>query len=123
MGRIQSLEDLDHAKKVAVKNQKESQQDCQFLVRVSTASCGVAAGALRTLESIQESIAAQKLENVCIKEIGCLGLCSLEPIVQVQEKDRALVTYGKVNRIIAQRIVREHLEKGLVVQEYVIDLL
>ncbi len=123
MGRIQSLEDLGQAKKDAVRKQKEIQQDCQFLVKVSTASCGVAAGASRTLESIQELVADLKLENVCIKEIGCLGLCSLEPIVQVQEKDRALVTYGKVNRLIAQRIVREHLEKGLVVQEYVIDLL
>lgn len=123
MGRIQSLDDLRQAKEEATQKQKESQQDCQFLVRISTASCGVAAGALDTLETIREVVAQLKLENVCIKEIGCLGICSLEPIVQVQEKDRSLVSYGKVNRLIAQRIVREHIEKGLVVQEYMIDLL
>jgi (2Fe-2S) ferredoxin len=54
--------------------------------------------------------------------MGCLGLCSFEPIVQVQEKDRMLVTYGKVDRLIAQRIITEHLEKGLVIQVSLIVL-
>ena len=123
MDRIQSLEDLARTKEDVTRSQKEREQGCQFLVRISTASCGVAAGALTTLETLREMVSKRNLEHVCIKEIGCLGLCSLEPVVQVQERDRALVTYGKVNRLIAQRIIHEHIEKGLVVQEYVIDLL
>lgn len=123
MDRIQSLEDLDHAKIEATKRLQDAEQGCRFLVRISTASCGVAAGALDTLEMIRELVRMDNLSNLCIKEIGCIGLCSFEPIVQVQEADRALITYGKVNRLIAQRIIREHIEKGLVVQEYVIDLM
>ena len=123
MDRIQSLEDLDHTKVKATKHLQEIEQGCRYLVRISTASCGVAAGALDTLEMIRELVRMDNLSNLCIKEIGCIGLCSLEPIVQVQEADRGLITYGKVNRLIAQRIIREHIEKGLVVQEYVIDLM
>ncbi len=123
MDRIQSLEDLEHTKVEATKRLQETEQGCRFLVRISTASCGVAAGALDTLVMIREMVSKDNLSNVCLKEIGCIGLCSLEPIVQVQEADRALITYGKVNMLIAQRIIREHIEKGLVVQEYVIDLM
>jgi (2Fe-2S) ferredoxin len=123
MDRIQSLADLVRVKEEAGKRQWETDQSCRFILRVSTASCGVAAGALDTLATLRDILIKKDLDDICIKEMGCLGLCSFEPIVQVQEKDRMVVTYGKVDRLIAQRIIIEHLEKGLVVQEYVIDLL
>ena len=122
MGRIQSLEDLMQAKEEAIKSQVEKEQGCKYLIRISNASCGVAAGALDALARFHELLSRHNSEQVCIQEIGCLGLCSLEPIVQVQEKDRALITYGKVTRFVAQRIIHEHIGKGLPVQEYVIEL-
>ena len=54
-------------------------------------------------------------------KIGCLGLCALEPVVQVQTGEQPPVTYGKVTPEVARRILKEHIGKGLIVQEYVIE--
>ena len=59
--------------------------------------------------------------GVRLKQTGCIGLCSLEPIVQVIEKDRPPVTYGKVTPLVARQIFQEHIQKGLVLQEHVVD--
>jgi NADP-reducing hydrogenase subunit HndB len=39
----------------------------------------------------------------------------------VEIADQPLITYGKVTPQIAHRILSEHIGKGLVVQEYVIE--
>ena len=123
MSRIQSLEDLAQAKIEARERQQTNAQICRFQVRISTASCGVAVGALDTLKTFHDLVSSKGLEDVCIKQIGCLGLCAMEPVVQVQEADHAQITYGKVTREVAQRIMQEHLGKGLIVQENVIELI
>jgi (2Fe-2S) ferredoxin len=55
------------------------------------------------------------------RQTGCIGLCALEPIVQVQFGDQTPVTYGKVTPEVAYLILKNHIGKGLVVQEYVVD--
>jgi len=39
----------------------------------------------------------------------------------VQQVGYPLVTYGRVTPEVARRIVEQHIQKGLVVQEYVIE--
>ena len=118
---IRSMEDLARAKQEALEQQNAHAGQCRFHVRIGTASCGVAAGALETLAAFNRLLAENSLANVCIKEVGCTGLCALEPLVQVQEMDHPLVTYGRVTPEVAQRIVEQHLQQGLVVQENVIE--
>lgn len=123
MDQIKSLEDLNRAKEEALRLKRKGELGCRFIIRVATSSCGIAAGALETLAAIKETVSLIKLEGICIKEIGCPGLCSLEPVIQVEEVGHAPVTYGKVNRLIAQRIIQSHIEKGIVLQENVIDMI
>jgi (2Fe-2S) ferredoxin len=58
---------------------------------------------------------------VQVKQIGCIGLCALEPIVQVVELDGQPVTYGKVLPPVVKRIFNEHIEKHLIVQEHLVE--
>jgi len=41
--------------------------------------------------------------------------------MQVQSPDQTQVTYGKVTPAVARRIIEEHIGKGLVVQEHVVE--
>ena len=59
--------------------------------------------------------------QIRVSQTGCIGLCALEPLVQVQIADQAPVTYGKVTPDVAHRILQNHIGKGLVVQEYVVE--
>lgn len=119
MDRIRSIQDLQTAKSQALK-QESAAAGCQFQIRVSLGSCSIAAGANETLKAIYDFIDSASLKGVQVRKVGCLGLCALEPVVQVLEADRPPVTYGKVFPSVVQRIFNEHIEKHLVVQEYLV---
>ncbi len=119
MTLIQSMEDLAQARQEAAEQRAANQP--AYHIRVSMASCGIAAGAGDTLQAIHRLIASQNLSGIRVTQIGCLGLCALEPIIQVQAAGHPQVTYGKVTPEVARRILRDHIGNGIVVQEYVVE--
>ena len=75
---------------------------------VGAATCGRAAGAGETLERLRAEIQAQKLEAHVI-ETGCLGPCSLEPLMIVHKPDAPRVCFGKVGPREAVEILQRHV--------------
>ena len=51
-------------------------------IRVGTAMCGQAAGALDVLDALKAELADMEVE-VNLHEVGCLGLCYAEPLVDI----------------------------------------
>ena len=121
MDRIRSLDDLKKAKDSALQKEREGAEKHRFQIRVSLGSCGIAVGAQETFEAMKQLIVQKEANGVQLKKVGCIGLCALEPVIQVMEADRPQVTYGKVTPAVAQRIFAEHIEKGLIVQEFVVE--
>ncbi|MDP4153937.1 MAG: (2Fe-2S) ferredoxin domain-containing protein [Bacillota bacterium] len=89
-------------------------------VVVGMATCGIAAGARPVLNAIVEEIAKRGLKDVTVTQTGCIGVCRLEPIVEVYEHGKEKVTYVKVDAQKAVRIVNDHLVNNNVVTEYTI---
>src|SRR5512141_1781838 len=121
MERIRSMEDLKKAKDKALQREHDSAQKERFQIRVSLGSCGVAVGAQETFEALKQFTVQKEAGGIQIKQVGCIGLCALEPVIQVVEAGHPQITYGKVTPAVAQRILQEHIEKGLIVQEYVVE--
>jgi NADP-reducing hydrogenase subunit HndB len=119
MERIRSIKDLEEARTEALHQENAGQH--LFEIRISMGSCGIAAGANETLSAINQRISDDNLEEVQTKIIGCIGLCALEPIVQVVELGGQQVTYGKVDAAVVRRIFNEHIERHLIVQEYMVE--
>ena len=65
-------------------------------VRVGVALCGHAAGALPVLDALRAEAAARGLA-VSVQEVGCLGLCYAEPLVDVQTPGGPRVFYRNVS--------------------------
>ncbi|MFT3951887.1 MAG: (2Fe-2S) ferredoxin domain-containing protein [Oscillospiraceae bacterium] len=89
-------------------------------VVVGMATCGIAAGARPVLTAFAEGVAEKKLDNVVVTQTGCIGLCRLEPIVEVLAPGQEKVTYVKVTAEMAKEIIDKHLVRGQVVSEYTI---
>ena len=121
MDRIRSMEDLKKAKEKALQKEHDGAQKNHFQIRVSVGSCGIAVGAAETFEALKQFSVQKEAGGVQVKQVGCIGLCALEPVIQVVETGRPQVTYGKVTPAVAQRIFAEHIEKGLIVQEFVVE--
>ena len=91
-------------------------------VVVGMATCGIAAGARPVLNTLVEEVNKEGLsDKVTVSQTGCIGLCQLEPIVEVFEAGKDKVTYVKMTSEKAKRVVEEHLKGGKVVNEYTIS--
>ena len=87
-------------------------------VVVGMATCGIAAGARKTLSAITEEIEQRKLDNVIVSQAGCIGICKYEPIVEVFEPGKEKVTYVHVDAERARQIISGHIVNGKPIEEY-----
>ncbi len=89
-------------------------------VVVGMATCGIAAGARPVLTAILEEIARRDLKDVIVAQTGCIGVCRLEPIVEIMVPGEEKVTYVKMSPEKVPLIVSEHLVNHRVVDAYTI---
>lgn len=81
------------------------------VVYVGTASCGRAAGAMQVLEAIRAALDELRSE-ARIVQVGCIGPCYLEPLMDIQLPGQPRISYGKVTPEQAPRILRLALVDG-----------
>ena len=85
-------------------------------VMVGYGSCGIAAGAGKTYETLETAIRESGSETVLI-HTGCIGACYLEPIVEVYDDNGNHFTYVKVSAEKAGEIAQSHLIGGKPVED------
>lgn len=117
---MKSLEDLKKIREAAQNKMTMRLDDEQkYRVVVGMATCGIAAGARPVLNTIVEEVAKAKLP-VTVLQTGCIGMCTLEPIVEVFDKNDNKTTYVLVDAKKAKEIVFHHLMKDDVIEEYTV---
>lgn len=97
---------------------KENEDNIRVVVGMAT--CGIAAGARPVLEEIINEVGRRQLKNIVVTQTGCIGVCRLEPIVEVYERDKEKVTYVEMDPEKARTMVSEHLVNGRVVEAWTI---
>jgi NADP-reducing hydrogenase subunit HndB len=117
---VKSLEDLKRLKEEALTKRIAKTNTGRVHLTVAMGTCGIAAGARDTMKAILEAIERENLTHVVVTQTGCIGLCAWEPIVQVAIGDEPKIIYGKVSPERAWRIMREHIQAGRVIPEFVI---
>ena len=118
MKTLQELEAI-RQKTINELNLRKNRED-GIRVVVGLATCGIAAGARPVMNAFVEEINKRQLPNVTVSQTGCIGLCRLEPIVEVYMPGKEKVTYCKVKPEQVARIVSEHIVNGNPVVEYTI---
>lgn len=118
---MKSLEELA-ALRERMKNNVAMRQDNSTATRVvvGMATCGIAAGARPVLTAFVEEVNRRGLKEVVVTQAGCIGMCKLEPIVEVFQPGKEKVTYVKMTPEKVSRIVTEHLVNGSPVTEYTV---
>ena len=89
-------------------------------VVIGMATCGIAAGARPVMLAFMDEIAKRQLKNVTVSQTGCIGMCRLEPMVDVIMPGQEKVTYVHMTPEKARRVVAEHIVNGRAVEEYTI---
>lgn len=88
-------------------------------ILVGAGSCGVAAGAHKIIDVLKEEF-ENSHEDITLKTTGCIGMCYLEPIVDVYSDDGNKTTYVNVTEEKA-RSIAQNLKDQDKVKEFTIS--
>ena len=80
-------------------------------IRIGSALCGKAAGCDAVVAAIEGALERHGLA-ANVSQVGCLGLCFAEPLVDVQFPGGPRIFYGNVTAETAERIVASHVAHG-----------
>lgn len=116
---LEALRKLREEKRQALSQRDAGEGSIEVIIGMGT--CGIAAGAKETFSAMVDEISRLRLDNVVVKQTGCMGLCASEPSVEVAVPGMPGVVYGKVDAAIGRRIVNSHIVKGELVGEYLFD--
>lgn len=98
---------------------KDQYQAPDNWIKVGLSSCGIAAGGDLVYKALLDGVSDQGL-NVEVRQTGCAGLCSLEPLVEVNVKGAPRTMYGNVDSDIAQWLLDAHVVRKRILSKYVV---
>ncbi|MFH1297612.1 MAG: NADH-quinone oxidoreductase subunit NuoF [Bacteroidota bacterium] len=78
------------------------------VIYLGMASCGKAAGAVKVREAVKETLKKYHLSATLV-EVGCIGTCYLEPIMDISAFGNPRVSFGNVDEKSAEAILRKYL--------------
>lgn len=117
---MKSIAELEELRKKALDKMGVRANTEGYRIVVGMATCGIAAGARPVMNSFMEELQKREIKNASVTMTGCVGVCRLEPIVEVIDSSGNKTTYVKMTSEKAVRIVAEHIVNGRVCLDYTI---
>jgi NADH:ubiquinone oxidoreductase subunit F (NADH-binding)/(2Fe-2S) ferredoxin/NAD-dependent dihydropyrimidine dehydrogenase PreA subunit len=90
-------------------------------IQIGSATCEHAAGSLEVLDEFKKHIAASERTDIILRQTGCTGRCSCEPIVGVVIPGQMPIKYERVDRSSVHDIFTSHILKGVPLLNRVLD--
>ncbi len=118
MKSIAELEAIKEKVLDSVNIRKKSEDRIRVVVGMDT--CGIAAGARLVTTALLEELEKRNLRDVVIEQTECIGMCALEPVVEVYVPGKEKVTYVKITPEKVCKIVSDHIVNGAPVIEYTV---
>jgi len=92
MGKIADFKDI---KEKATKSYESWQQSEPIRIIIGAGTCGRAAGADAVMAILKDELKRRQIK-AAITSVGCIGLCYLEPLVDVVKQGKPRVCFGNV---------------------------
>ncbi len=120
MAKIKSLDELMKIKEKAVKDIQMRDTEKKGKIVVAMGTCGIAAGAKDTLQAVVNELEKNGIDDISVVQSGCMGLCDVEPTVEVIMEGTDPIIYGHVSPEQVTRIVDQHVKSGKVVSDLLV---
>jgi NADP-reducing hydrogenase subunit HndB len=117
---LEQLRALREEKKQDLTRREVEGKEIQVIVGMGT--CGIAAGAKQTFDAVVTAVNEAGLgDKVIIRQTGCMGLCYVEPTVEVVAPGMPTVIYGKMTQDFAKDLVAKHLLGKRLLEDHIFD--
>ena len=117
---MKSLEELAKIREEALKRVDIRHDEQGVRIVVGMATCGISAGARPVMMALVEEVKTRNLKDVSVSQTGCIGVCRLEPIIEIYRLGEEKVTYVEMTPEKAKKVIAEHIVNGKIVDEYTI---
>lgn len=74
------------------------------VIYIGTGTCGLGAGAAKTLNETEKYLADRDIDAEVIK-VGCIGLCAAEPLLDIQLPGKTRISFQQVNADKVEQIL------------------
>ena len=112
---------IDDLKKIKDKTSKEtSQRDgpAKIKITVHMGTCGIAAGARDVMSALMEEMAEADRQDIRVVASGCMGMCSSEPNVTIEEQDSEPIVYQLMDSNKMRQVFKRHVLLGEVQTDF-----
>jgi NADP-reducing hydrogenase subunit HndB len=120
---MKTIQDLEEIRKNTFNKVNQGTDRKSTRIVVGMATCGIAAGANEVYDAIVDEVSKLGLSNVIVAKTGCIGVCRLEPLVEIIRPGEEKVTYVQMSPYKARRVVASHVLVGTVRDEYTMHVI
>ncbi len=116
---LKTIEDLKRLRE-QIQSETRVRHEASKQIIVGMGTCGIAAGAREVLSAILDEIAKRKLEDITVRQTGCIGMCEKEVLVDIVLPGEPRITYGRVTAADIPKIITQHVINGHLIKEMVV---
>lgn len=120
---MKTIQDLEEIRKNTFNKVNQGTDRKTTRIVIGMATCGIAAGANEVYDAIVDEVSKLGLSNVIVAKTGCIGVCRLEPLVEIIRPGEEKVTYVQMSPYKARRVVASHVLVGTVRDEYTMHVI
>lgn len=122
MNKVKTLEDLKRMREsfrsTLDLREKSDRPEQMVQIKVSMATCGIAAGAKEIMSYFIE-VLNQREVDALITQTGCMGYCYAEPTVEVNVPGKEPVVFGHVTKNKVEDIVKLYIQQGILLDDII----
>lgn len=121
MKSIEEIKAIRDKMQAQILNRDNTDESKETRIVVGLATCGIAAGAVPVFNAFVEEVQKRNLKDVKVIRSGCLGMCKLEPMVEIFVPGEEKVTYVYITPDKVKKIMDQHIGKGIICSEFLIQ--
>lgn len=117
---MKSVDELNAIKQQYIDNIEIRTDEKPIKVVVGMGNSGMVSGARDILHTLVELVSKKGLSHkVLVMQEARVSIPGKNPVVKIIDEGIEEVTYINVDRVLAERIVNEHLLKSVIIQDHV----
>jgi NADP-reducing hydrogenase subunit HndB len=113
-----TIEDLKKIKEKTANETSLRDGPANIKITVHMGTCGIAAGARDVMSALMEEMAEADRQDIRVVASGCMGMCSSEPNVTVEEEDSEPIVYQLMDSNKMRQVFKRHVLLGEVQTDF-----
>lgn len=119
MNKVKTLDDLrkmrDSLRTTLDIREKSNHPEQMVQIKVSMATCGIAAGAKEIMSYFIKALEREKVDAL-VTQTGCMGFCYAEPTIEVTVPGKEPIVFGHVKKERVDEIITQYIQQGILVE-------